>query len=302
MKHKKNLQGKRKPSHPLKPHHPSKITKPSSSKTKNNGHGGAKPKTSSSSAYSTRPIIPFTPTSTLLLIGEGDFSFTNSLVSSTPPHISPSTVITTTTNDTEAVTCEKYPHAEETISSLKSSGHKIHFSLDITKKLPKSIASQKYNCIIFNFPHVGGLSTHLDRQIRSNQELILSFLKASVPLLSPDGGIDDGSGNIVITLFSGKPYDDWNVKELAKSVGLECVRSFKFDATIYEGYKHVRTIGFREREGDWKGEERGARSYIFAVKDDGRKKKSRKKGGDKNGGNNSKTKGKDFDDDDDDDE
>lgn len=110
----------------------------------------------------------------------------------------------------------------------------------------------------------------------------------------------------MITLFTGKPYDDWNVKELAKSVGLECVRSFKFDATVYAGYKHVRTIGFREREGDWKGEERGARSFVLGVKDDGRRRKSgsnNKKGGEKNkGGNKGGKKGKDSDDEDEDDD
>ncbi|KAF3133751.1 hypothetical protein TWF594_008915 [Orbilia oligospora] len=301
MKHKKHVQGKRKPSHPLKPHQPSKVAKPSSK-------NGPKPK-SSSATYSHRPIVPFSPTSSLLLIGEGDFSFTNSLITSTAPHISPSTVITTTTNDTESVTYEKYPHSEQTIQTLKSLDHKIHFSIDITKKLPKSLLSNKYDCIIFNFPHVGGLSTHLDRQIRSNQELILAFFKNCIPLLSADGGMDGGSGNIVITLFTGKPYDDWNLKELAKSVGLECIRSFKFDATIYEGYKHVRTIGFREREGDWKGEERGARSFIFGLKNVGRRRKkggnpNKKEGGENRGGNNGgkKGKGKDSDNDDDDDD
>ncbi|KAK6506822.1 hypothetical protein TWF481_005282 [Arthrobotrys musiformis] len=301
MKHKRHTQGKR-PSHPLKPHHPSKITKPASSSSKHKPAGGDK------STYSPRPIIPFTPTSSLLLIGEGDFSFTNSLIASSPPHISPSTVITTTTNDTEALTVEKYPHAEETISRLKQQEHKLVFSLDITKRLPKSVSSNTYNCIIFNFPHVGGLSTHLDRQIRSNQELILSFFKSCIPLLSQDGGIDDKGGNIVVTLFTGKPYDDWNLRELAKSVGLECVRSFKFDAAVYAGYRHVRTIGFREREGDWKGEERGARSFVFAVKDDGRRRrrdvKSNKKAGERGKGTTGggkKGKGKDSDDDDDDD-
>ncbi|KAK6534830.1 hypothetical protein TWF281_006130 [Arthrobotrys megalospora] len=294
MKHKKHAQGKRKPSHPLKAHHASKITK---SKPNN----GPKPKPKPSTTFSSRPIIPFTPTSSLLLIGEGDFSFTNSLITSSQPHISPSTTITTTTNDTEAVTYEKYPHAESTISTLRSLDHKIHFSIDITaKRLPKSLSSHQYNCIIFNFPHVGGLSTHVDRQIRSNQELILSFFNNCIPLLSPTGGIDDGSGNIVITLFTGKPYDDWNVKELAKSVGLECVRSFKFDGSIYEGYKHVRTIGFRDREGDWKGEERGARTFVFGVKSE--KKRGRgagKKGGEGKSSNGGKKSRADSDEDDD---
>ncbi|OAX80860.1 hypothetical protein ACJ72_04807 [Emergomyces africanus] len=41
-----------------------------------------------------------------------------------------------------------------------------------------------WDIICFNFPHVGGLSTDVNRQVRANQELLVSFFKACVPLLS----------------------------------------------------------------------------------------------------------------------
>ncbi|PGG98071.1 hypothetical protein AJ80_09589 [Polytolypa hystricis UAMH7299] len=41
-----------------------------------------------------------------------------------------------------------------------------------------------WDVICFNFPHVGGLSTDVNRQVRANQELLVDFFKASVPLLS----------------------------------------------------------------------------------------------------------------------
>jgi 25S rRNA (uracil2634-N3)-methyltransferase len=41
-----------------------------------------------------------------------------------------------------------------------------------------------WDVICFNFPHVGGLSTDVNRQVRANQELLVSFFNASVPLLS----------------------------------------------------------------------------------------------------------------------
>lgn len=44
--------------------------------------------------------------------------------------------------------------------------------------------SGPWDIICFNFPHVGGLSTDVNRQVRSNQELLVAFFKASVPLLS----------------------------------------------------------------------------------------------------------------------
>lgn len=49
-----------------------------------------------------------------------------------------------------------------------------------------------WDIICFNFPHVGGLSTDVNRQVRSNQELLVSFFKACVPLLStPDKSADN---------------------------------------------------------------------------------------------------------------
>lgn len=55
-----------------------------------------------------------------------------------------------------------------------------------------------WDVICFNFPHTGGLSTDVNRQVRANQELLVSFFKTCVPLLSPlpdsqetDDGDDD---------------------------------------------------------------------------------------------------------------
>ncbi|EPS39296.1 hypothetical protein H072_6947 [Dactylellina haptotyla CBS 200.50] len=271
MKNKKHDK-RRKPPTPLKPHHGSKVSKPGK-----HHHGASKTKAANPN-QNAKPIVPFSPTSTLLLVGEGDFSFTNSLL--TTPHISPATILTTSTNESEQSTTEKYPHSAETIQSVRDNGHRLFFNVDVTKKYPKGIKSKLYDAIIFNFPHVGGLSTHVDRQIRANQELLLAFMKNSIPLLAAEG-------TVVITLFEGVPYSQWNLRDLAKSCGLECLSSFKFDGGMYAGYKHMRTIGARDREGDWKGEERGARTYIFGIiggggRDGGSTSKSPKKPAKKN--------------------
>ncbi|OJD15542.1 hypothetical protein AJ78_04199 [Emergomyces pasteurianus Ep9510] len=53
------------------------------------------------------------------------------------------------------------------------------------QKQQQQIASGgPWDIICFNFPHVGGLSTDVNRQTRANQELLVSFFKACVPLLS----------------------------------------------------------------------------------------------------------------------
>ncbi|KAJ5787460.1 hypothetical protein N7457_002450 [Penicillium paradoxum] len=149
---------------------------------------------------------------------------------------------------------------------------------------PPYQAGGPWDVICFNFPHVGGLSTDVNRQVRSNQELLVAFFKACVPLLSKppplmdadedewvyeDGeesedededeeqeeGKDDettgkgfrtGPGQILVSLFEGEPYTLWNIKDLARHAGLVVVTSFRFPWSSYEGYSHARTAGHIE--------------------------------------------------------
>jgi len=171
--------------------------------------------------------------------------------------------------------------------------------------------------ICFNFPHVGGLSTDVNRQVRANQELLVSFFKSCVPLLSaapepidsddewedgssssPSSSDDDdedkaedvqttgkttrtGPGQILVSLFEAEPYTLWNIKDLARHAGLQVVTSFRFPWSSYEGYSHARTLGEVEGKdggrGGWRGEDRDARMYVFEVKRVVRKEGGKKK-------------------------
>jgi len=88
----------------------------------------------------------------------------------------------------------------------------------------------------------------------------VGFFKSAVPLLAP-------AGSIVVTIFEGEPYELWNIRDLARHVGLKVGRSFKFQASAYPEYKHTRTLGDIEGGGGWKGEDRLARTYVFEVHD-----------------------------------
>jgi 25S rRNA (uracil2634-N3)-methyltransferase len=89
--------------------------------------------------------------------------------------------------------------------------------------------------------------------------MLVSFFKLSTALLAPHG-------TIIVTLFEGEPYTLWNIRDLARHSGLEVQRSFRFDASVYPGYAHSRTLGNLSGGGGWKGEDRLARSYVFQVK------------------------------------
>ncbi|KAK1957594.1 hypothetical protein LY78DRAFT_663486 [Colletotrichum sublineola] len=153
--------------------------------------------------------------------------------------------------------------------------------------------------ILFNFPHVGGKSTDRNRQVRYNQELLVSFFNSAIPSLAP-------GGTIVVTLFEGDPYTLWNIKDLGRHAGLQSLQSFKFHSKAYPGYKHARTLGVvkEKKTGEasgaaWKGEERPARSYVFMRKDEAPEeapgKKKRKRGGDESSSEESEMEA-DFDD------
>ncbi|KAI0847831.1 hypothetical protein F5Y00DRAFT_240551 [Daldinia vernicosa] len=213
------------------------------------------------------PTIPFAPEDKILLVGDGDLSFAASLVEH---HYCADVTATVLEKNLEELV-EKYPHVPENIAKIEAEDSKVLYGVDATKmalfvdKKGKD-GTGVMDRIIFNFPHVGGKSTDVNRQVRYNQELLVEFFKHAMPSLAP-------GGSIIVTLFEGEPYTLWNIRDLARHTGLQVERSFKFQASAYPGYHHARTLGVvksksGEAGGGWKGEDRPARSYIFVRKDD----------------------------------
>ncbi|KAI8962454.1 hypothetical protein F5Y11DRAFT_322644 [Daldinia sp. FL1419] len=213
------------------------------------------------------PTIPFAPEDKILLVGDGDLSFAASLVEH---HYCADVTATVLEKNLEELV-EKYPHVPENIAKIEAEDSKVLYGVDATKMAPFLDKKGKdgvgiMDRVIFNFPHVGGKSTDVNRQVRYNQELLVEFFKHATPSLAP-------GGSIIVTLFEGEPYTLWNIRDLARHTGLQVQRSFKFQASAYPGYHHARTLGVvktksGETGGGWKGEERAARSYIFVRKDD----------------------------------
>ncbi|XWW93603.1 hypothetical protein V2A60_001537 [Cordyceps javanica] len=147
--------------------------------------------------------------------------------------------------------------------------NRLLYHVDATKLPPALNRPPLFDRILFNFPHVGGKSTDVNRQVRYNQELLVGFFRRALPALAP-------GGSIVVTLFEGEPYTLWNVRDLARHVGLQADASFRFLAAAYPGYRHARTLGVVRSKmagdgaasGAWRGEDRPARSYVFLRKGD----------------------------------
>ncbi|KAF2488584.1 hypothetical protein BU16DRAFT_223149 [Lophium mytilinum] len=249
------------------------------------------------------PTIPFNPHDRVLLVGEGDFSYAASLT--TTYHC---TSLTATSFDSSPALLSKYPHCAAHLASVIAvPTSSVYHDIDATalsKTLPRSARTHKYDRVIFNFPHTGGLSTDVNRQVRYNQELLVKFLQSAKKLLStappprrprnhsldedededtypedpeehaeveetPTSKLAKESSTILVTLFDAEPYTLWNIKDLARHVGLKSITSFAFPWEAYPGYRHARTVGTIEGKGGaWKGEERAARTYVFGLKEE----------------------------------
>ncbi|KAG6336230.1 hypothetical protein ID866_2849 [Astraeus odoratus] len=238
------------------------------------------------------PTIPFKPTDKILLIGEGNFSFARALLVDAPvelEHLPPSSV-TATSYDSEGDCYAKYPDAREIVETLRSRGAEVLFGIDATKlhKYP-AFKGRRWDTLVWNFPHAGKGITDQDRNILSNQRLILDFLRCAphclmqgpVPLVCrkrprknqdddddddygmaaadisdsdidtsiPSTATSSGRGTVLITLRNVPPYTAWDVPRLAKNPP----KPSKTGETPNPSYKLLRSFVFHRSL--WKGYE-----------------------------------------------
>lgn len=251
-------------------------------KTKTIKGGGKQKKQQKPQQHKT--FIPFESSDTLLLVGEGDFSFACSIVRQSL--INPANLISTSYDSKEEL-LEKYPNVQENLNYLEEEGVKVLNDVDATNmvqtlKLPTNAKKgsvglfsprKKLNYIMFNFPHTGRGMKDMDRNVRDHQKLVLGYFKSCKQLLSSVnddtknvlGGNDaiqpNNTQKIILSLFEGEPYISWGVKALARSEDFRVERSGAFNWSAFEGYHHKRTNGIRDTTKP--AAERDARIYVF---------------------------------------
>ncbi|KAJ8637161.1 hypothetical protein MRB53_011428 [Persea americana] len=170
----------------------------------------------------------------ILLVGEGDFSFSLCLAKAFG---SASNLVTTSLDNYDVVT-KKYSQAKSNIQNLVKLGATVLHGVDATKmKLHTDLSMRKFDRIIFNFPHAGFYGKEDEiRLIELHRNLVQGFFKNASQMLCPNGEVH-------VSHKTSAPYDRWNLEELAWKCSLSLKECVNFEKADYPGYNNKRGDG-----------------------------------------------------------
>ncbi|CAG8531675.1 9852_t:CDS:2 [Diversispora eburnea] len=126
-------------------------------------------------------------------------------------------------------------------------------------------------------------ATQLDKckELKNKRFDKIAFLISCIPFLSSRSrNSDKYDGEIFLSLKSGLPYDNWNIKNIIKSIGNLVIRATNpFIPSQYPGYQHRRTLGFQEGISKSDNEEitdKKAKILLIGKKEESKKSKKRR--------------------------
>ncbi|KAG1681360.1 hypothetical protein FOA52_007408 [Chlamydomonas sp. UWO 241] len=216
-------------------------------------------------------FFPFSSEDVILLVGEGNFSFSAALAA----RLGTAEMVTATAFDSEAEVSRKYPDAGAKTSAVEDLGGTVLYGVDATKlETCKALrGATKFSKVCFNFPHAGAGIKDQTLNNLTNQRLLAGFFSSVRPLLSsplqglqytPAGPVVPELGQVIVTLKTGLPYDVWGIAEIAKAAGYQVHACSEFRPEWYAGYEHRRTIGWvASQEGNLELQDKPCKSWVF---------------------------------------
>ena len=165
----------------------------------------------------------------ILLLGEGDFSFSASL-----SRLGFCNLIATSFQTYKSMK-EQYVNSASNVALIERMNNRVLYEIDVHKlDTYKHFESLSFDVIIFNFPHTGSPNFDHKSSIPSNQSLLRSIFEKTANYLSKHGELH-------ISLKNEPIYNSWNIQQQCKCVNnsFALKRKIKFKTAHFFGYQHV---------------------------------------------------------------
>ncbi|GLJ08340.1 hypothetical protein SUGI_0086730 [Cryptomeria japonica] len=182
-----------------------------------------------------RKIMHYSSLQTILLVGEGNFSFSSALATA----FESAENIVASSIDSEDKVLRVYNTARSSIENLESRKALVLYEVDATRLHEiEELSTRIFDRVVFNLPHAGYFpgGECSKEAIKKNSELLSMFLESATKLLSLDGEIH-------VTNKVGPPYKKWNLEGAAENYGLYLKESVSFQKADYPGYMNKRGSG-----------------------------------------------------------
>ncbi|XP_042475303.1 uncharacterized protein LOC122057315 [Macadamia integrifolia] len=184
----------------------------------------------------------------ILLVGEGDFSFSACLAN---VFGSANNMVATSLNSKDFLQ-ENYSNAISNINGLKNRECIVLHGVDATNMSGhQSLRGMKFDRIVFNFPCAGFLKNEYQKS--RHQKLVTLFCKNAKKMLSKEGEIH-------ISHKSDGFHREWNIVSLASLSGLNFIKEENFNLNDYPGYNTKRGFG-----GDENFDCNPSKTYMFGL-------------------------------------
>ncbi|XP_010540158.1 PREDICTED: uncharacterized protein At4g26485-like [Tarenaya hassleriana] len=173
----------------------------------------------------------------ILLVGEGNFSFSLSLARA----FGSAANVTATSLDSRGKLERDYgTEALTNIEELKGLGCTVMHGVNVRiMSRHVNLCSKRFDRIIFNFPHAGFdiIGKEYDSStIKKHQGLVRGFLENARRMIDVDGEVH-------ITHKTTDPFSRWDIEDLAEEESLCLVKKVPFYKWDYPGYVNKRGSG-----------------------------------------------------------
>ncbi|GMP66474.1 hypothetical protein CsSME_00026822 [Camellia sinensis var. sinensis] len=161
----------------------------------------------------------------ILLVGEGDFSFSACLARAFRSAVN---MVATSLHSQELLRVKHWT-SEAELQTLERLGCLILHEVDVYEMgYHPTLSRMKFDVVIFNFPHAGHFCERDEELIEMHRELLTAFFENARDLL-------EEGGEVHVTHRDDYPYTTWRLEKLASKTGFNLKEKVGFEKENYPG-------------------------------------------------------------------